>query len=94
MSKSAQSAPWKKRRYWRIRLARKGLPTSGSPISTTTCMSPSAESAAMGGGSSVGSGLYSDLLSRCACDCTYDCTSSQPCSLIAQLGLMRWRDHP
>lgn len=58
-----------------MRLAKKGLPTSGRPISTTTCISPSAESAAIGGGSSVGSGLYSDLLSRCSCDLTYDCDS-------------------
>mmetsp|Transcript_10778 Transcript_10778/g.28276 ORF Transcript_10778/g.28276 Transcript_10778/m.28276 type:complete len:214 (+) Transcript_10778:1147-1788(+) len=100
MSKSSQSAPWKNLRYCLMRLARKGLPTSGSPISTTTCMSPwFPPSAAIGGGSSVGSGLCSDCTSKCSCDLAYpaDMAAARwPCSrwlfgrwLFAQRALAR-----
>mmetsp|Transcript_45304 Transcript_45304/g.150170 ORF Transcript_45304/g.150170 Transcript_45304/m.150170 type:complete len:279 (-) Transcript_45304:113-949(-) len=70
-SKSFTSAPWKKERYLERRWAMKGLPRSGSPMRQRTWRTPSRPAtAAIGGGTAVGSGLSLVALSRWLCDCT------------------------
>eukprot|EP00962_Isochrysis_galbana_P026360 scaffold8165_cov116-Isochrysis_galbana.AAC.4 len=65
MSNSLTSAPWKKERYFESRCAMNGLPRSGRPIRQSTCRTPSKPAtAAIGGGTAVGSGLSCVALSR------------------------------